>query len=384
MDFDLTSNQQAARREFRDYVDDAVRPHAGEWDRAQCVPGEVIADLARRGYLGAGIDPKFGGRGFDQITTGMLTAEIARGCSSLRTLLTVHGALVAETLQRWGKDALKEAWLPRLAKGEKLAAFALSEAGSGSDAEAMATEYAVVDDGFELSGTKKWTSYGQIADVVLTFARGPKGVSAFLIETDSPGVEVRPIRGMLGTRASMLAEITFDHCRVPADHLLGRAGWGFRQIAHTALDNGRYSVACGCLGIIHAALEASIDYAGERQQFGRPIAQHQLVQRRLARMTATAQAVQLQCRQAGAAREAGEPMAVLLTNLAKYAAAAGAHQATDDALQIHGAAGCHEGTAIERWYRDARVMEIIEGSTEMQEIMIGSSATAAFHHLFEA
>lgn len=385
MDFDLTSDQQAARREFRDYVESAVRPFAAEWDRAQRVPREVIADLAARGYLGATIDPKYGGKGLDQVTHGLLLAEMARGCSSLRTLLTVHTGLVAETLQRWGREEVKAVWLPLLARGEKLAAFALSEAGSGSDAEAMAATCRAVDGGFELEGTKKWTSFGQIADVVLTFARDAEaGVRAFLVETGRPGVEVCPIQGMLGTRASMLAEITFRQCRVPADHAVGRPGWGFRQIAHTALDNGRYSVACGCLGIIHAALEAAIDHAGERRQFGRPLNQHQLVQRRLARLSATAHAVQLQVRQAGAARDAGDPGAVLLTNLAKYAAAAGAHQASDDAVQIHGAVGCHEGSVVERLYRDARVMEIIEGSTEMQEIMIGGAANAVFHQLFDA
>ena len=384
MDFSLSPEQKAARDEFRAFVAAQVIPFAAAWDRAERIPRDVIADLAGRGYLGATVSPEYGGRGLDQLTNGVLTEEIGRGCSSLRTLLTVHTALAAETLQRWGREELKRAWLPLLARGEKLAAFALSEPGAGSDAESIATRYDRVDDAIELTGTKKWISFGQIADVFLTFARGERGLSAFLVERDRPGLRVEPLGGILGTRASQLAEIHFERCRIPAGNLVGREGWGFLQIAHTALDNGRYSVACGCLGLLRACLEASLDHAAARRQFGKPLEQHQLIQRRLARMTAAAAAVQLQCRQAGQARDLREPNALLLTTLAKYSAAAAAHAAADDAVQIHGALGCHDSLPVERFYRDARVMEIIEGSTEMQEIMIGSQARAALHHLFYA
>lgn len=384
MDFALSPAQSKARDEFRAYVAERVIPHAGAWDRAGCIPREVIADLASRGYLGATLSAEYGGRGLDQISHGLLTEEIARGCSSLRTLLTVHTALVAETVQRWGRDELKRAWLPALARGEKLAAFALSEPGTGSDADSIATRYEAVEGGFELTGEKKWTSFGQIADVYLTFARGPKGVSAFLVERETPGVQVQPLDGILGTRASQLATIRFDRCRIPAVNAVGREGWGFLQIANTALDNGRYSVACGSLGIVRGCLEASLDFAASRQQFGKTLDQHQLIQRRLARLAAAAHAVTLQCRHAGFARDRHDPNAVLLTNLAKYSAAAAAQQAADDAVQIHGALGCHDSLPIERYYRDARIMTIIEGSTEMQEVMIGSQARVVAHALFHA
>jgi glutaryl-CoA dehydrogenase (non-decarboxylating) len=384
MDFTLTPAQTAARDEFRQYVATHVAPHAGDWDRAQLIPRAAIADLARRGYLGATIATEYGGRQLDQVTHGLLIAEIGAGCSSLRTLLTVHSSLVAETLQRWGSADQKDRWLPLLARGEKLAAFALSEPGTGSDAQAITTRYEEVDGGYELTGAKKWTSFGQLADVFLTFARNERGVTAFLVERGTPGVIVSPLTGILGTRASQLAEIRFEGCRVPAGSVVGRRDWGFLQIANTALDHGRYSVACGCLGIVRASLMASLDYAAKRQQFGKPLDQFQLIQRRLARMTAAAAAVQLLCRQAGRARDARDPGALLLTSLAKYAAAAAATETADSAVQIHGALGCHDSYPIERYYRDARVTEIIEGSTEMQELLLGGQARALAHQLFDS
>lgn len=370
------------RSEFENFAAASIAPHATDWDRNEAISLEIISHLAEKGYLGASIRPEFGGLGMDQITYGILTEEIARACSSIRTLLTVHTSLVSETIQRWGTDAQRRDFLTPLAKGERLAAFALSEPSVGSDANAVETRYEETDDGYLLNGHKKWTSFGQIADDILVFAKGTKGVSAFLIPTKTPGITIQPIRGLLGTRASQIAEILLSDCTIEKRRLIGKEGWGFLQIANTALDNGRYSVACGCLGIIRAALEHSLHYASERHQFGRPLRKHQLIQRRLTEMTLAASSVALLCRQAGEARNAGNASAILLTSLAKYSAASEAKNVTDHAVQIHGAQGCQDNLPIERLYRDARIMEIIEGSTEMHQALIADQAEAALQYLF--
>ncbi len=224
-------------------------------------PRSLIDKLGEAGYLGAVIPATYGGRGMDQVSYGILNEEIGRSCSSTRSLITVHTSLTSETLLRWGTKEQKEKWLPLLAQGKKLAAFGLSEPGAGSDAAGIQTSYVEQDGHYLLNGVKKWITFSQIADLFVIVATGAAGITAFLAERDSPGLTVQPLDGLLGTRASMLGEIHLTDCKIPADNLLGRAGWGLQQIVNTALDNGRYSVACGSLGIGRACLEDSIQYA---------------------------------------------------------------------------------------------------------------------------
>lgn len=328
---------------------------------------------ARQGYLGAVLPPEVGGAGMDAVTFGLLNEEIARGCSSLRSLLTVH-TMVARTLHRWGSKEQKRRWLSPLASGSAVAAFALTEPEVGSDAQSMTTSATPLADAYRLDGRKKWISFGQIADLFLVFARCESQPAAFLVERGQPGLHVEPISGMLGTRASMLAELSFEDCRVPKENLVGRVGFGLSHLASSALDYGRYSVAWGCVGITQACLEACLKYAGERRQFGVYLKEHQLVQRMLTGMVVNVKAARLLCYQAGLLRDKGDPQSVTETFVAKYFAAKTATRAAADAVQLHGANGCGGEYPVQRYLRDATIMEIIEGTTQVQETTIARIA----------
>jgi len=368
---ELGPAQAAARAEFAAWVAAHVTPHAGAWDRAASTPPEVIRALAATGWLGAVIPREQGGAGMDWVTFGLLNEELGRGCSSLRSLLTVH-SMAAYAVLRWGSRAQKERWLGPLARGEAIGAFALSEPEVGSDASAVQTTATVDGDGYVLHGRKKWTTYGQIADLFLLFARAEGKPVAFLLERGTPGLEVSPLRGITGTRASMLAELRLDGCRVPKEARVAGVGFGL-AVAVATLEVGRYSVACGTAGLVRACLDASLDYAARREQYGVPIGEHQLVQRMLAEMAAGYHAAHWLCLRAGWLRDAGDPAAAHETFVAKYAASTAATRAALDAVQIHGANGCSEEYPVERYLRDSRVMEIIEGSTQIQQLTIARS-----------
>lgn len=370
--------------EGRDFVEEYVLGSANEWDEQGRIPLTIVDALAERGFLGATTPTDFGGRGLDQVSFGLLTEEIGRGCSSLRSLLTVHTSIVSETLVRWGTEEQQRRWLPPLAKGETIAAFCLSEPGVGSDAKSVTTHYRESDDGYVITGSKKWTTFGQIAGLFLVVATDGDDLSTFLVESEREGVEARPIPGLLGTRASMLSEVVFDECEIPDDHLLGRRGFGWEQIVNTALANGRYSVAWGSVGIARASLDASVEYADERRQFGVPIKEHQLVKRKIARMVARLKAARHLCLHAGALRDRRSANAVIQTNVAKYYASKVAVECAREAVQIHGAQGCHPNSAVQRYFRDAKVMEIIEGTSEIQELVIGTYAFKNLRALLDA
>jgi hypothetical protein len=356
-----------ARAGFRAFVQAHVAPHAGAWDRAGRVPEALVERLRERRLLGAPVPGEWGGGGMDPITYGLLTEEIGRGCSSVRSLLTVHD-MVGQTLARWGARELKERYLPGLARGETLGALALSEPEVGSDATGVRTQARLEGDEYVLEGRKKWTTFGQIADLFLVLARsGEDQLTALLVPADAPGLVRRPLHGMVGTRASLLAEIDFGGCRVPRGHVLGRPGFGFSHVIATALDHGRYSVAWGAVGIAQACLDACLDYTARRRQFGVELREHQLVRRALTDMIADVRAARLLCCRAGHLRRSGDPLAATETMIAKYFASRAAVRAAGDAVQLHGANGLHEDYPLERYLRDAKVTEIIEGSTQIQQ-----------------
>nr|QEO74349.1 acyl-CoA dehydrogenase [uncultured bacterium] len=361
-----------ARAEFRAFADAELIPHADRHDREEHTPPSLIEKLARRKYLGALLPRSEGGMGLDMVTFGLLNEELGRGCSSARSLLTVH-SMVAHALDRWGSKSQKTRWVGRLASGESLAAFALSEPDAGSDARAIKTEAAHRGDAYVLNGRKKWITFGQVADVFLVFAQVEARPAAFLVERNSPGLEVEPISGMLGVRASMLAELRLKECRVPAENLVGRVGFGISHVASAALDYGRYSVAWGCVGLAQHCLEATLRYTGEREQFGVHLREHQLVQRLITRMLVGVKAARLLCYEAGRLKDAKNPRSIVETAAAKYFASTTAMQVASDAVQLHGANGCSGDYPVQRHLRDAKVMEIIEGSTQMQELMIAQN-----------
>lgn len=373
MRIELTQQQRESQESFRAFVQAEIQPNADRYDREERVPAEIIQSMARQGYLGAIIPREYGGSELDMITFGLLNEALGRGCSSLRSLLTVH-SMVSYAILRWGSNEQKTYWLPRLARGETIAAFGLSEPEIGSDAKSIKTTAVLDEQGYCLQGRKKWMTYGQIADLFLIFARNGSSISAFLVERDTPGFSVSPITGILGTRASMVAELFLEGCRIPAQNLLGGRGFGMASIASSALDVGRYCVAWGSVGIIRACLEDSLNYTNQRQQFGVLLRQHQLIQQMLTEMITHLSAARLLCLQAGYAKDQGDPSTVMQTFIAKYFASVKAVQAANDAVQIHGANGCSSEYSVQRYMRDARIMEIIEGSTQIQQITIANAS----------
>lgn len=367
--FCLPPEQRAARERFRTFAETHVAPEADRWDREEAVPDAIVDLLREQGFLGAPVAEKHGGGGMDPLTYAVLTEELARACSSVRSLLTVHD-MVSLAVARWGSERLRSHVLGPLARGEQLAALALSEPKVGSDAAGVETRARSTGDGYELTGVKTWITFGQIADVFLVIARSDDGIGAFLVSADSAGLSREPLRGMVGTRASRLATLRLEGCRVPATMLVGRLGFGFSHVATTALDHGRFSVALGALGIAQACLHACRAYAASREQFGRTLDQHQLIQRRLTEMIVSTRASALLCYRAASLRATGDPAAIGETMIAKYFATRTATRVANDAVQLHGAVGLTERLPLGRYLRDAKVLEIIEGSTEIQQMTI--------------
>ncbi|BFV59636.1 acyl-CoA dehydrogenase family protein [Kitasatospora sp. CMC57] len=371
------SPQQAGRHaEFRAFADRALVPQADRFDREQAITREVVADLAGQGFLGALMPKEFGGLGMDWIEYGLLTEELGRGCQSIRNFVAVDD-MVAHSVLKWGTEEQKQQWLPRITSGRTLAAFALTEPEVGSDAAAVGTTATAEGDEIVLNGTKKWISFAQLADLFLVFAKFEGQHTAFLVERETPGFSVEPIEGLLGLRGSMLGRITLDNVRIPAANLVGRPGLGLTFVASSALDLGRYSTAWGSVGLAQACLEASTEYAGRRAQYGTEIRNHQLVQRLLADMLTDTITARLLCHHAGVSKERGEMESVNHTLIAKYRASTVAVKAAADAVQIHGAEGIGAQSPVQRHHRDAKVMEIIEGTTQIQQTMLGQFAVRA-------
>ncbi len=376
MHVELSEGQQQARLEFRAFTREHVTPFAADWDRERAIPMDLVQKMRERGYLGAILPTDCGGGGMDPVTYGLLTEELSVGCSSVRTLLTVHD-MAAVAINRWGNAKLRETFMPRIATGELIAAMALSEENVGSDAAAVEAEAHEVEDGWVLNGSKHWTTYGMMADVILVFAAviqdGDRKLAAFLVPADTPGLERQPIPGMTGLRASRIAHLDLRDCKVPKDHLVGRVGFGFSHVGSTALDQGRYSVAWGSVGLAQACLDATLDYTASRHQFGVPLNKHQLVRRKLTEMIVNTRAARLLCYRAGFQRRVGDPSAAVEAMVAKYYASRVASSAAADAVQLHGARGLNEASPVERYQRDALVGEIIEGSSQIQQIIIPRS-----------
>jgi alkylation response protein AidB-like acyl-CoA dehydrogenase len=365
---DVSEAQKEARLSFREFVREHISPFAGHWDRDQRIPMELVDSLRRRGYLGT-VHPGREGGPMDPITYGLLTEEIARGCSSVRSLLTVHD-MVALGISRWGSSTLKTELGNATCSGEKLCALALSEPEAGSDAASVAATAVPDGDEYVLTGTKKWITFGQIADLFLVLVRCQEQLTAFLVPAEARGLTRTPLGGIVGTRASLLAQLDFDQCRVPKHYLVGKVGFGLSHVVATVLDHGRYSVAWGSVGIAQACLDACLEYASRRKQFGRELREHQLIQRKLTEMIASTRAARLLCYRAGHLRRIQDPGASEETFLAKYFAARTAVRAANNAVQLHGANGLTEDYNVARYLRDAKVMEIIEGSTEIQQMTI--------------
>ena len=375
MNFELTPQQREHQQRCRAFVEREVTPRAEAYDASGVFPSELARAMGQAGFLGALAPVEWGGQGLDLTSFGLLNEEFGRGCASARSLITVH-SMVLVSLLRWGSAAHKQRWLPSLAAGETLAAFALSEPDSGSDANSLETSAVLDGDHYLLQGCKKWISFGQMAGLFLVFGKLDGQTTAFLVERESPGLVIEPIEPLGGCRSSMLAELRLNNCRVPAANLLGRPGGGWTYVANAALDNGRYSVAWGCVGLAQACLEASLSYVNRRRQFGVYLKGHQLIQEMLTDMVAGVEAARLLCCKAGSLQDSGDPGAVLATSVAKYFSARMAVRVAGDAVQIHGANGFSRDFPVHRHWRDAKVMEVIEGSSQIQQMVIGRAYSA--------
>lgn len=373
MKFQYTEQQTANQQLYRHFAQKEVAPLASQIDETELFPSELVRQMADIGLLGAVISKQYGGSPIDMISFGLLNEELGNACSSTRSLITVH-SMVTFALQRWGGKAQQEKWLPLLASGEKIGAFALSEPNIGSNAGYIETTAVSDGDDFVVNGRKKWITFGLIADLFLLFARQDGKAIALLVDKNTPGLTIKPIHGMIGTRGAMLAELELNDCRISTKNMLAGIGFGIMAVAMSALDIGRYSVAWGSVGIGQACLEASLDYTQVREQFGKPIQKFQLIQQMITNMVTHVKAARLLCLQSGYAFDQQPANVTNDILIAKYFASKTAMELASDAVQIHGANGCSSDFPVQRLLRDAKVMEIIEGSHQMQQIMIAKNA----------
>ncbi|MEU6237476.1 acyl-CoA dehydrogenase family protein [Kitasatospora sp. NPDC047058] len=366
----LTQEQRQRWRAYREFADTALAPRARPADEEQVVPAGLVEDLAKEGWISSLLPEQWGGSALDRLSYGLMAEEMGRTCQNVRNFVACAD-MVSHSIWRWGTPEQREAWLGRIASGEAVAAFALTEPEVGSDAKSVRTVATADGTGYVLSGGKKWISFAAIADLYLVFAQYEGRHTAFLVERDTLGLSVEPLSGLLGLRGSALAEVTFDDCRLPAGSMVGQPGSGLAFVASTALDIGRYSTAWGCVGLAQACLDTASRYAAQRVQSGGPIIDHQLVQRMLADMVSGSRAARLLCWEAGAATEAGSLDAVNQTLVAKYFASTTANRIAADAVQVLGAYGVGPDAPVARLFRDAKVMEIIEGTSQLHQSMLG-------------
>ncbi|MFD6392657.1 acyl-CoA dehydrogenase family protein [Nocardia sp. NPDC060259] len=377
MDLALTQAHSDLRELARTWVDKEVVPHAAHWDREESVDPAIVGKLGALGFLGIGIDEEYGGSGGDALAYCVLLEELGRGDSAVRGIVSVSLGLVGKSIATYGSEEQKRRFLPPLCAGEQLGCFALTEPGTGSDAANLITRATRDGSDWIIDGTKIFITNGTWADVALVFARtggpGPKGVTAFLVPTDAPGFGRTEIKGKLGLRGQATAELVLDRVRVPDALRLGEEGQGFR-IAMAALDKGRMGVAAGCVGLARACLEAAVRYAGEREQFGKPIAGYQLVQELLADIAVETEAARLLAWRAADLVDRGEPFGTA-ASMAKLYASEAAVKAANNAIQVFGGYGYIDEYPVAKYLRDARVLTLYEGTTQIQKLLIGRALT---------
>ena len=377
MDLRLSDEQAALRELAADFIDREVVPYAAEWDRRESVDTDIVPRLGELGMLGITIDEEHGGSGGDHLAYCLLLEELGRGDSSIRGIVSVSLGLVSKTIQTFGTDEQKQQWLPQLCSGQALGCFGLTEPDTGSDAAALRTRAERDGGDWVLTGSKMFITNGTWAKVALVMARtggpGPKGITAFLVPTDTPGFEAREIHGKLGLRGQATAELIMDGVRIPDSCRLGEEGQGF-TVAMSALAKGRMSLAAGCVGICAGCLRVSVDYAKTRHQFGKPIASFQLVQDLLAEMALEADAARLLVWRVADLIDRGEPFATE-ASMAKLYASEAAVRASNAAVQVFGGYGYIDEYPVGKYLRDARVTTVYEGTTQIQKLLIGRALT---------
>jgi alkylation response protein AidB-like acyl-CoA dehydrogenase len=377
MDFELNPEQEMVRKTAREWVDKEVVPRARDADREEHLDPEIVRQLGELGFLGAVIPEEYGGMGLDNLSYCLIIEELGRGDSSVRGVVSVTVGLVGKTILKWGTEEQKQEWLPQLASGESLSCYALTEPEVGSDAGNLKSKAERDGDDWVITGQKLFITNGNTAKLALIFARsggeGPKGITAFLVPTDAKGFSSTYVKGKLGLRAQDTAELHLDGVRVPDSARIGEEGAGFK-VAMSALDNGRMSLASGCVGIAQGCLEASIAYAKERRAFGKPIAAFQLVQELIADTAVETDAARLLVWRVAALADAHKPH-TLESSYAKYFASEVAVRAANAAVQVHGGFGYVDEYPVGKYLRDARVTTLYEGTSQIQKLIIGRALT---------
>ena len=371
--FTLTDEQRMIQETAREFADREIAPVADRHNREGKFPLEIVKKLGEMGFLGMAVPEQYGGTAAGNLALVMALEEINRVCASTGVTMSVQNSLVNAPLLHWGSEELKNKYLPKLATGEHLGAYALSEPGSGSDAAGLVTSAVRDGDEFVLNGTKNFITTGAEADVVLLMARTDashktRGITAFIVDARTPGYAVGKKEEKLGLRASSTVQLIFEDARVPASNVLGEIGQGFKIAMHT-LDGGRIGIAAQAVGIAQACLDASIKYAGEREAFDQPIGKFQAVQFKIADMAMRIEAARLLVYNAARLKDEGMPHGKEAA-MAKLFASETANSAAREAVQIHGGAGYLEDFPVERFFRDARITEIYEGTSEIQRIVI--------------
>jgi butyryl-CoA dehydrogenase len=378
MDFDLSDEQRLIRETAREFTDKELIERTRENARNHHFDLDLVTKIAAQGYLGAIVPPEYGGAGLDYLSYGLIVEEIGRGDSAIRTVISVQTSLVCSGILKWGTEEQKSKYLPKLCSGEWLGCFGLTEPDTGSDAANQRTRAKRTDTGWVINGAKMWISMGNYAKVALIFAQtdpelGYKGLACFLVDTDQPGFKAQTIEHKMGLHASDTASIALEDVEVSEEDMLGKVGDGFK-VAMSSLDSGRYSVAAGCVGICRGCVEESVKYAKEREQFGRPIASFQLVQAMIADMVLKTDASRMLVWRAGWLKDKGLPN-TLETSIAKLHATEASLECANAAIQVHGGAGYVDDHPVERYFRDARVTTLYEGTSQIQKLIIGRAMT---------
>jgi butyryl-CoA dehydrogenase len=378
MDFELTDEQRLVRETARDFTDKEIVDRARENDRNEHFDLDLVAKIAEQGYLGAIVPREYGGAGLDYLTYALVVEEVGRGCSAMRTVISVQTSLVCSGILRWGTEDQKQQYLPKLCSGEWLGCFGLTEPDTGSDAANQKTRARKTDSGWVINGAKMFISLGNHAKVALIFAqtdpeKAHRGLACFLVDTDQPGFAPQEVHHKMGLRGSDTAAISLDDVEVGDDALLGDVGDGFK-VAMSSLDSGRYSVAAGCVGICQGCLDASVRYSKEREQFGRPIAAFQLVQEMIADIKLQTDAARMLVWRAGYLKDSGKPNTTE-TSIAKLYATEAAVTCANTAIQVHGGSGYVDDYPVERYFRDVRVTTLYEGTSQIQKLIIGRALT---------
>jgi alkylation response protein AidB-like acyl-CoA dehydrogenase len=378
MDFELSDEQRLVRETARAFTNNEIVERARENDRNEHFDLELVAKIAAQGYLGAIVPRDYGGAGLDYLTYGLIVEEIGRGCSAMRTVISVQTSLVCSAILRWGTEEQKQRYLPKLCAGEWLGCFALTEPDTGSDAANQRARARRQDGGWVINGAKMFISLANHAKVALVFAQtdpelGHRGLACFLVDTDQEGFQPQPIHHKMGLRGSDTAAISLDDAHASDEDVLGEVGDGFK-VAMSALDSGRFSVAAGCVGICQGCVDASVRYSKEREQFGRPIASFQLVQAMLAEMVVQTDAARMLVWRAGWLKDSGKPNTTE-TSIAKLYATEAAVRCANTAIQVHGGSGYVDDHPVERYFRDVRVTTLYEGTSQIQQLIIGRAVT---------